>query len=109
MPPSSDGITAGSLSFAAGVLGLTGSSLGGSFLGSTLPGCGKGLPLGLLLAGEGLVGILLAVFAVIPVGSGSLGEAINLGGLLGNAGGVVFFILIIASMFLAVRTKKTGK
>ena len=62
-----------------------------------------------LIAGEGLVGILLAVFAVIPVGSGSLGEAINLGGMLGNAGGVVFFILIIASMFLAVRTKKTGK
>ena len=51
----------------------------------------------------GLVGILLAVFAVIPVGEGSLGDAINMGGILGNIGGVIFFILIVASMFLFCR------
>jgi putative OPT family oligopeptide transporter len=56
-----------------------------------------------LIAGEGLVGILLAVFAVIPVGEGSLGDAINMGGILGNIGGVIFFILIVASMFLFCR------
>ena len=50
-----------------------------------------------------LVGILLAVFAVIPVGEGSLGDAINMGGILGNIGGVIFFILIVASMFLFCR------
>ncbi|MDO5403016.1 MAG: oligopeptide transporter, OPT family [Eubacteriales bacterium] len=31
-----------------------------------------------MIAGEGLVGILLAVFAVIPVGAGTLGSVINL-------------------------------
>ena len=49
-----------------------------------------------LIAGEGLVGILLAVFAIIPMGSGSLGEAINMGGMLGNIGGVIFFVALLA-------------
>ncbi|MBR2187896.1 MAG: oligopeptide transporter, OPT family [Eubacterium sp.] len=59
-----------------------------------------------LIAGEGLVGILLAVFAVIPAGEGSLGDAINLGGILGNTGGLVFFILIIVSLFLFTLRKR---
>ena len=59
-----------------------------------------------LIAGEGLVGILLAVFAVIPAGSGSLGDAINLGGPLGNIGGLLFFILIIISLFFFTRVRK---
>ncbi len=59
-----------------------------------------------LIAGEGLVGILLAVFAVIPAGNGSVGDAINLGGPLGNIGGLLFFILIIISLFFFTRARK---
>lgn len=60
-----------------------------------------------LIAGEGLIGILLAVFAVIPVANGkSLLSAINMGGKLGNIGGVVFFILLLASIVLFTRNKK---
>ena len=59
-----------------------------------------------LIAGEGLVGILLAVFAVIPAGNGSVGDAINLGGPLGNIGGLLFFILIIISLFFFTRVRK---
>lgn len=62
-----------------------------------------------LIAGEGLVGILLAVFAVVPFGSSTLAETINLGGILGNTGGALFFLLLIASMFFfAIHKKKTA-
>lgn len=54
-----------------------------------------------MIAGEGLVGILLAVFAIIPMGSGSFGDF--LAGVLpihmGNVGGLVFFVLLILSLF----------
>lgn len=56
-----------------------------------------------LIAGEGLVGILLAVFAIIPLAGGSLGDF--LGGLVSgtlinsNLGGLVFFILLTATLF----------
>ena len=59
-----------------------------------------------LIAGEGLVGILLAVFAVLPAGNGTLGDAINLGGPLGNIGGLLFFILIVISLFFFTRIRK---
>ena len=60
-----------------------------------------------LIAGEGLVGILLAVFAVVPTSSGkSLLQAINLGGILGNAGGLIFFVLLLASIVFFTRNKK---
>ncbi|MBQ9622255.1 MAG: oligopeptide transporter, OPT family [Treponema sp.] len=60
-----------------------------------------------LIAGEGLIGILLAVFAVIPVADGkSLLQSINLGGMLGNIGGVVFFALLLASIVFFTRNKK---
>ncbi len=55
-----------------------------------------------LIAGEGLVGILLAVFAIIPMAGGSLGDF--LAGLVSgtpinsNIGGLVFFALLIASL-----------
>ena len=55
-----------------------------------------------LIAGEGLVGILLAVFAIIPAGSGSFGDV--LGGLINstpincNLGGIIFFILLILTL-----------
>lgn len=64
-----------------------------------------------LIAGEGLVGILLAVFAIIPVGAGTLGDAINLSGSinLGNIGGIIFFILLCATLvlFMNKKNKKT--
>ena len=63
-----------------------------------------------LIAGEGLIGILLAVFAIIPMAGGSLGDF--LGGLVSgtpincNLGGLVFFALLVASMWLIVRRKE---
>lgn len=60
-----------------------------------------------MIAGEGLVGILLAVFAVIPLKNGSLADAIDMEGILGNAGGTVFFILLLVSMvFFSIHKKK---
>ena len=58
-----------------------------------------------LIAGEGLVGILLAIFAVIPAGGGSLGDKINLGGPLGNAGGLIFFVVLTASLFWFAKSR----
>lgn len=57
-----------------------------------------------LIAGEGLVGILLAVFAIIPMANGSLGEAmgdtiLSRTPLNGNIGGLVFFALLTATLF----------
>lgn len=54
-----------------------------------------------LIAGEGIIGILLAIFAVIPVASGSFGEFIDMsarGFSLGNIGALVFFALIVLSL-----------
>lgn len=50
-----------------------------------------------LIAGEGLVGILLAVFAIIPVGAGTLGDAINLSSVfsLGQIGAVIALAVIV--------------
>jgi len=63
-----------------------------------------------LIAGEGLIGILLAVFAIIPLSNGkSLLQTINLGGLLGNVGGVIFFVLLLASIVFFTRNKKKAK
>ncbi len=66
-----------------------------------------------LIAGEGLVGILLAVCAVLPLGFGrgaNLGEF--LGSLLplrlGNLGGLVFFGLLLLSVCRAAVWKKRG-
>ena len=60
-----------------------------------------------LIAGEGLVGILLAVFAVIKVGGQSLGDAINMGDKLGNMGGLIFFIVLMVSMVVFSKVKKS--
>ena len=61
-----------------------------------------------LIAGEGLVGILLAVFAIIPVKGATLGDLINISGRfsLGNIGGIVFFIILSASYFVFAFNKK---
>ncbi len=58
-----------------------------------------------MIAGEGLVGILLAIFAVFGIG-----DKINLtnyGISLGNIGGCVFFTVLVAIMIFA--TKAGGK
>ena len=55
-----------------------------------------------LIAGEGLIGILLALFALIPFGGATLGDAINISSVisLGNIGGLIIFGLLIASLCL---------
>ena len=57
-----------------------------------------------LVAGEGLVGILLAVLAVIKIGGSSLTELINVSGKigLGNIGGAAAYLLLAGSMLLFV-------
>lgn len=66
-----------------------------------------------LIAGEGLVGILLAVCAIIPMGAGTLGDwfATVLGVDLGNIGGMIFFALLIATLvfFMVRKPKKETK
>ncbi len=61
-----------------------------------------------MIAGEGIVGIALAILAVIPMGKGNtLASIISLGTPLGNITGAVFFLLLLASMyFFAVRRGK---
>lgn len=63
-----------------------------------------------MIAGEGLVGILLAVLAVVPFKDGKLADAINLGGILGNIGGAVFFVLLLGTLvfFSVHKTKKNA-
>ncbi len=61
-----------------------------------------------LIAGEGLVGILLAVLAIVKVGDASLADIIDVsakGFSLGNVGGVVFFVLLAATMVYFINKK----
>lgn len=64
-----------------------------------------------LIAGEGLIGILLAVFAIIPMGASSLGGMIDISSKfsLGNIGGLVFFALLILVLFKFTLWKKESK
>lgn len=57
-----------------------------------------------MIAGEGLIGILLAIFAVIPIGSKSLGNIINISESfsLGNIGGFIVFILLVVSLIYTI-------
>ena len=59
-----------------------------------------------LIAGEGLVGIVLAILAIIKVGDNSIGDIIDLGEPLGNIGGLVFFLIIIGVMYYFSSKKK---
>lgn len=61
-----------------------------------------------LIAGEGLVGILLAVFAIIPFGGTTFGDFLSscLGIDLGNWGGLVFFALLCATMVYFINRKE---
>ncbi len=55
-----------------------------------------------LVAGEGLIGILLAIFATIPVATGTLADVVGFGnGVLGQGGGLIFFILLVLSLVAA--------
>ena len=53
-----------------------------------------------MIAGEGIVGIILAVLAVITVGDKSVGDIINISGTvsLGNVGGLVAFGALLVSI-----------
>ncbi len=53
-----------------------------------------------MIAGEGLVGILLAVLAVIPMSTGNLGELINVSEKfsLGSIGGFAAFLVLVVSL-----------
>jgi hypothetical protein len=67
-----------------------------------------------LIAGEGLVGIILAVFAVISVGNGNtIADVIDLtarGIDLGSIGSLVFFLLLTLSLIkFTVWNKKNYK
>lgn len=65
-----------------------------------------------LIAGEGLVGILLAVLAIIPVGSKSVADAINISGSfsLGTIGAVIFFAGLVALLYyFSLNRKKDNK
>lgn len=58
-----------------------------------------------LIAGEGVIGILLAVFAIIPLNTGSLADAINISHIisLGNIGGLILFSLLSISIYLSTK------
>lgn len=59
-----------------------------------------------MIAGEGLVGILLAVFAVLKLdGKIDISDKINLG----NIGGCVFFAILVAIMVFIITRKEKGK
>ena len=53
-----------------------------------------------LIAGEGLVGVLLAILAIIKVGGKSIGDIINLSGSinLGKIGAIAFFAVLIFTL-----------
>ena len=63
-----------------------------------------------MIAGEGLVGILLAVFAIIKVGGKSIADWINLSGVinLGNIGGLAFFAVLLVSIVIFMNKEKKG-
>lgn len=63
-----------------------------------------------MIAGEGLIGIMLAVFAIIPFGEGTLGDFINISEKLslGNIGGLAFFaVLMVSVVFFATKKNKS--
>lgn len=65
-----------------------------------------------LIAGEGLIGILLAVFAIIPMAKGEtlasvIGSVVNLNGIAGIIGSLVVLILMILSLLKFSIWKKT--
>lgn len=64
-----------------------------------------------MIAGEGLVGILLAVFALIPIGKRTLAQVCDVSGSfsLGMIGSLVFFAGLIALLYYFAVRKKESK
>ena len=65
-----------------------------------------------LIAGEGIVGILLAVLAVIPMGASNVGEFINISGIfsIGQIGGLIVFALLLFTVYLfATKDQRKSK
>lgn len=64
-----------------------------------------------LIAGEGIVGIALAVCAIIPVGGKAITEWIDVSGKfsLGNVGGLVFFALLLLTVLKSTVWSKRRK
>ena len=64
-----------------------------------------------MIAGEGLVGILLAVFALIPVGKKTLAQVCDLSGSFsfGMIGSLVFFAGLVALLYYFAVRKKESK
>lgn len=62
-----------------------------------------------LIAGEGLIGILLAIFAIIPFGSRTLSEVIDFSKVISLSvpGAMIAFILLLLSIFMF--SQKTDK
>ncbi|MBS6545772.1 MAG: oligopeptide transporter, OPT family [Butyricicoccus pullicaecorum] len=64
-----------------------------------------------MIAGEGIIGILLAVFAIIPMGVDATGAKISLGDVinisdkisLGNIGGLLAFAALLFTVYLAAK------
>ena len=54
-----------------------------------------------MIAGEGIVGIILAVLAVLKINGKAVSEFINISNIvnIGSIGGIVFFVLLSASFF----------
>ncbi len=54
-----------------------------------------------MIAGEGIIGILLAVFAIIKINGKSLSDMINISNVfnIGEIGGLLFFALLVISFF----------
>lgn len=61
-----------------------------------------------MIAGEGLVGILLAVFAIIPAGAGTFADKLALPFTLGPIGSIALCVALIATMFYYANKGKTG-
>lgn len=63
-----------------------------------------------LIAGEGLIGIGLAVFAIVKINGKSLADWINISGTieLGNVGGIVFFTALLATIVFFMNREKKG-
>ena len=62
-----------------------------------------------MIAGEGIIGILLAICAVIPFRKDFLSDFINISEVinLGNIGALVFFVLLLVSiMFFSIWNPK---
>ncbi|MBQ6894422.1 MAG: oligopeptide transporter, OPT family, partial [Clostridia bacterium] len=65
-----------------------------------------------MIAGEGILGIILAVLAIIKIKGTAISEMINLSDAinLGSIGGLVFFVLLTASFFVfAFAGKKNNR